>query len=567
MKIFGYSFLEKINKIEDIPQEESHNVPTAQPRSLSYQDDIVYGHTYPILNKKWDGEKNLGELGTIVRGIPDYLRLRVRCYDAYTKIDTFKTIASKYFYWKIGSGLKLQAEPNRVVLNSEGIVNDDSKYAEFQKLVEQRFSIWANSKQSDYLKQKSLHQLAQDFDKGAFLGGDNLLIVRFDSTGPTIQFISGEFVENPSYDNNFYENATIIGNYIQQGVEVDPSGKHVAYYVRTRHKDSPDTHERISAVGENSGKTLAWLVSGDKLSPDHLRAVPTMSQSLEKINKLDRYIEAAVTKAEQGAKIVYAIEHEEFSTGESPTERIVAQRRGESVTPIYEEGQDRQLADGLANKITQTTGGQTFNMTQGSQLKAFESSIETNFNEFYNTVFDSMSSGVNVPPEVAKQSFNSNYSASRAAINSFGYFITVDRQNFALQFYVPIYKLWLEHQILTKKIIASGYIENIDNEMVTESYSQCRFTGKNMPHIDPLKEVKAVREMLGINGEIPLISREQASEILGTGEWSENFSKSQEEDKIIPPEQLAVSNLPKQAMAQNTNTNTKLNEKQSKPSK
>lgn len=554
MKIFGYSFFEK--------EQQSEMLPVNEPRSLSYQDDIVYGHTYPIINKKWDGEKNLGELGSIVRGVPDYQRLRVRCYDAYTKIDTFKTIASKYFYWKIGSGLKLQVEPNRTVLNSEGIKNDDVKYTEFQKLVEQRFSVWANSKQSDYLKQKTLHELAQDFDKGAFLGGDNLLIVRFDESGPTIQFVSGEFVENPMLDNDRYQEALKNGNYVQQGVEIDVTGKHIAYYVRTKQKDGPDTYERIETVGKKSGKRLAWLLSADKLSPDHLRAVPAMSQSLEKINKLDRYIEAAVTKAEQGAKIVYAIEHEEFSTGESPTDRIIAQRRGEMVTSIYEEGKDRQLADGLANKITQTTGGQTFNMTQGSQLKAFESSIETNFNEFYNTVFDSMSSGVNVPPEVAKQQFNSNYSASRAAINSFGYFITVDRQNFANQFYIPIYKLWLEHQILTNKIVADGYIENINNEMVTESYSQCRFTGKNMPHIDPLKEVKAVREMLGTNGAIPIISREQASEILGTGEWSENFIKSKEEDKMIPKDQLDGSKLSKENSTQNIKSKSKVNENQ-----
>ena len=77
--------------------------------------------------------------------------------------------------------------------------------------------------------------------------------------------------------------------------------------------------------------------------------------------------------------------------------------------------------------------------------------------------------------------------------------------------------------------------------MITESYSQCRFMGKNVPHIDPLKEIKAIREMLGIDGAIPLISREQASEMLGAGQWDENFMKSLEEEKIIPKEDLSVS--------------------------
>ena len=134
------------------------------------------------------------------------------------------------------------------------------------------------------------------------------------------------------------------------------------------------------------------------------------------------------------------------------------------------------------------------------------------------------------------QKYNSNYSASRAAINSFGYIITVNRISFANQFYIPFYKLWLEHQILTNKIKADGYMENITNFMVTESFAQCRFIGKNMPHIDPLKEIKAVREMLGIDDNCPLISREQATELLNMGQWDENFMKSLEEENIIPKE-------------------------------
>lgn len=560
------SFLERLG-FQRIPKEEESTMPIAQPSSNTYQDNIVYGHIYPILSKKWDGEKTLGELGQVVRAVPDYLRLRIRMYDAYAKIDTVKIIASKFFYWTIGSGLKLQSEPNRDVLASEGITNTDAQYTAFQKVVEARFQVYANSKQGDYLQEKNLHELALDFYQGSFLGGDALAVVRFDKAGPNVQFISGEFIESPGMDNDFYDKAIKVGNFIQYGIETDASGKHIAYFVRTRQDNGPDKYERIPAVGAKSRKRLAWLISGKKISPDHLRAVPAMSQSLEKINKLDRYVEAAVNKAENGAKIVYAIEHEEFSTGESPTERVIAQKRGEQVTPVYEEGQDRQLADGLANKIQQTTGGQTFNMTQGAKLKSFDSSIETSFNDFHNTVFNQISAGVDVPPEVAMQSYNSNYSASRAAINSFGYIISINRQDFANKFYIPFYKLWLEHQILTKKITAPGYIENIDNFMVTESYTQCRFTGKNMPHIDPLKEIKAVREMLGVNGAIPLISREQATEMLNAGQWDENFMKLMEENNIIPAEQLAASNKPIGQQTVDNNPKTKPNEKKGNVSK
>jgi capsid protein len=261
---------------------------------------------------------------------------------------------------------------------------------------------------------------------------------------------------------------------------------------------------------------------------------------LEKINKLDRYTEAAVTKAEQAAKIVYTIEHKEFSTGESPLDQVVARKRNPGIISNAngDESNPNVLADGLANRITETTSGQTFNLPNGASFEAFSSDIETNFSEFNGTIFKQISAGLDIPPEVAMQEYNSNYSASRAAINSFGYIIVINRTKFANDFYIPFYKLWLEWQILNKKITAPGYIENITNFMVTESYTQCRFTGKNMPHIDPLKEIKAVREMLGIDGATPLISREQATEMLNAGQWDENFMKYMEEEGIIPEEEI-----------------------------
>jgi hypothetical protein len=532
MKILGYSFFEKV--------EKNSTMPTAQPQSYAFeQADIAYGVSYPIIHKKYDGEKTLGELGVVIKDIPDYERLRLRSYHAYATIDTVKIIASKFFYWTIGNGLKLQAEPNRTVLKSEGIDNADADYTEFQKMVEARFMVYANSKQCDFLKEKNLHQLALDYYQSSFLGGDCLVIARFDDAGLNVQFVSGEFVQSPGIDDDFYSQAERNGNFIEHGIEIDKTGKHIAYFVRIRQKDKFDTYERIPAIGAKSGKRLAWLISGKKISPDHLRAVPAMAQSLEKINKLDRYTEAAVNKAEQGANVVHTVEHEEYSTGETPLEKVVAQKRGNTILP--EGGYDKVAADGLANKIAQTTNGLAFNMVPGAKLKSFESTIETNFKDFNETIFAQVSAGMDVPPEVAMQSYNSNYSASRAAINSFGYIISINRQDFANKFYIPFYKLWLEHQILTKKIVAKGYIENIDNFMVTESYTQCRFTGKNMPHIDPLKEIKAVREMLGIDGAIPLISREQATEMLNAGQWDENFIKSLEEENVIPKEDLLNS--------------------------
>ena len=88
--------------------------------------------------------------------------------------------------------------------------------------------------------------------------------------------------------------------------------------------------------------------------------------------------------------------------------------------------------------------------------------------------------------------------------------------------------MWLHTEILKGNINAPSYLKNSTNFMVVESYNVVRFIGTNMPNIDPVKEVKAVVEMLSKD----LISYEQAAELLNIGDWSENFKKLEKEKKI-----------------------------------
>ena len=66
-----------------------------------------YGASYPIVSKKFDGEKTPGELGVVIKNLPDYMRLRLRGLDAYVKTDTIKLLTNRRTQWVIGSGLKI----------------------------------------------------------------------------------------------------------------------------------------------------------------------------------------------------------------------------------------------------------------------------------------------------------------------------------------------------------------------------------------------------------------------------------------------------------------------------
>ena len=68
--------------------------------------------------------------------------------------------------------------------------------------------------------------------------------------------------------------------------------------------------------------------------------------------------------------------------------------------------------------------------------------------------------------------------------------------------------------------------------MAIEAYTNATFTGANIPHIDPLKEVLAERAKLG-NDKVPLTTAEAATEAVGTGSFSANMNQYKRELKQV----------------------------------
>lgn len=499
----------------------------------SPESKALYGPWHPIIHRRWDGEKTPGELGAVSRNLADHIRLRFRSYDAADKIDTVKIITGKYFKYIVGSGLKLNAQPNKIVLELEGI---NENFDDFIKHAEARFNVYSNSKYCSQDKQKDLHDLAADAFSTAFLGGDALVIIRVTKTGPTVQVVDGEHVQTPWFESDLMNQVKERGNFVTHGVEHDDKGEHIGYFVRVKdNKDQFAKFEYVKAKGSKTSRVFAWMVYGSKQRADHHRGIPAISSILEKVNKLDRYTEAAVGKAEEAANMIMGIKHNADSTGENPFQKAMQKKISGGSEEATKSSYD--LADGLANKITQTTSKTVVNLPIGAEFSDHKTDIETSFSDFHSAIFDSICASMELPPEVALMKYNSNYSASRAAIGAWQYVTDITRDNFSKNFYKCFYSIWLEVEILKNKIEAPGFIAALNrNDLMTiEAYSTCRFIGKKMPHIDPLKEVKAARAILG-DDKTPLASYERVTEDLNLGEWDENYTKNKEERSRLDPE-------------------------------
>lgn len=498
-----------------------------------------------LFSWSFNGEKNLGGIGPIKNYWIDYESLRARSWQAYLDSELAQTILKKFGIWVIGKGLRLQSEPMSDILESEGITIDAEK---FSKTVEARFQLFAKSNHSDYSGMANLNKIQKRAHKNAIVGGDVLVILRYIDDCVKVQLIDGAHVQQPIRVGNnvsIFELSETNCNRIENGIELSPTNEHIAYYVR---KPGINMFEsvRIPAKGKKTGLRMAYLVYGSEYRIDNMRGLPLLSVVMETLKKLERYKEATVGSAEELAKISYQIVHQQFSTGESPLLGQLAKAHDAeagSDLPIDIEGRD------LANTVAATQEKQTYNMPVGSELKTINpNKYQLYFKDFYGVNGDSICASVGIPPDVAMSKYNSNYSASRAAIKDWEHTLNVERDDFGGQFLKPIYQLWLYTEVLKNKVVAPGFIEAFmsENYMVCDAYCMARWSGPSVPHIDPLKEVQSERAKLGATSmNIPLTTVESATEALNSGDADANMAQYARELELnetlgIEPEEEEV---------------------------
>jgi capsid protein len=481
-----------------------------------------FGYSRILFTHSYDGEKNFGEIGPPKSYLPNYQLLRVRSWQSMLESEIAQTIIGRYVTWVIGDGLKLQSEPGELVLKSFGITVDKTI---FSTNVEAFYSLYSESREADHSRMQTKNELSIAAFTNAIVGGDVLVVLRYEDDKPTVQLVDGAHVRSPYGGNEVYARMLPDGNRIENGVELSPANEHIAYWIL---KPGPSIeYERIPARGKDTGLLMAFLVYGNRYRLDNHRGIPLIAVILETIKKLERYKEAAVASAEERAKIAYFIEHGIGSDGENPLIQQAAAALGIENTNKVNFPTDDQL-EHLAKNIAATTNKQTYNMPIMSTLKALETKNELFFRDFYTVNIDLMCACVGIPPNVAMSKYDSNYSASRAAIQDWSHSLKVRRKSFANQFEKPIYSFWFHIYVLQNIINAPGFIGAWLQRkwMVVESYLRARFVGVNVPHIDPLKEVQAIRLMLGGTGaSLPLTTLEAGTEQLGAGGAIENMEQ------------------------------------------
>lgn len=481
--LIGHSMMGRMNV-------SAYGSPSTPPYSFGYET----------------GERFFGGLGAIDFNTIDYWTLRQRSDNAYRQSIYGLSIIRRLVTSIIVDGLKPEASPYEAILGDVLGKTSEEWSENWCEDVETRFTLWANDPCScDATEQQTFGALQELAFREALVGGDCLVTLQIWGNSPKIRIFPGRAVQSPG------KVSTQKGNRIEHGVELDPQGRHVAYWVRQQ----DNTFKRLPAWGEKSGRRLAFLLYGNDRRVDEVRGMPLLAIILQSLHDLDKYRASMQRKALVASMVALWVERTQDKLPGSSLANMAtgAQRVGATTAAApTTEPRNFNIAEMIPGAIVEDLG-------IGETMHAFSSNgVTDSYADFEMACIRSMAYVMEIPPEILVLSFDKSFAASKAANNEFAVFVSKKRQGFANTFNGPIYQEWLLNEVLLNRVKAPGLIEayRSNNSLILNAWTAVDFVGAIKPHVDPNKDLAAIETQLRLG----LITYARACRQINGMKWS-----------------------------------------------
>lgn len=428
----------------------------------------------------------------------------------------------------VGSGLKLKSTINREAL---GLTPEAAE--SWQKKVEAEFALWADSRDAcdatgvnDFYGMQQLVMLSYPMSGDVFA-----LVKRYAATAPypytlRLHIIEADRVRTPSADSGLLLTTGTAenGNTIYDGVEVDSSGRVVAYYIANTYlyqsTVTPTKFQRVEAYGKRTGLPNILQVM-DSERPDQYRGVPYLAQVLEPLLQMRRYTEAEITAA-----LVQSFQTG-FVTTNTGTDDMPFNEVGGSDGEVSKDPNEYEMGPGTINI-----------MEPGEDIKFNQPTHpNTGFDAFMRAMAEQVGAALEIPADLLLMSFNSSYSASRAALLEAWKAFRMRREWLVKDFCRPVYELWLTEAVATGRISAPGFLTD---PIIRQAYLQSEWIGPSQGQLDPTKEVAAAVTAI----ENGLSTREAEAIKLNGSQYSANVDRLTLENERLRQAQGAAEQQP-----------------------
>jgi capsid protein len=495
----------------------------------------------PAISRMWDGERFPGGFGYTELLQLNYWELRARSQQLYRQNLYARGIIRRLCTNLIHVGLHLEAEPDPMIL---GI--DESILSEWTTSTETRWHLWESTPAlCDFKGQKTFGALQAQAKLTALVSGDVLVVLHQDAlTGlPKVRLVDGSRVQSP-FGATPNEPKLAVGHSILHGVERDQDGRHCAYWIVSSDETTFERRmSRLPSVGD-TGRRQAWLVYGTPLLLEEVRGEPILSILLQSLRELDRMRDAVQRKALLSGILALFIKRDlpdvtatrPLTAGSVGGGAVV---RGSTTAMVP----SVPFAERRFNISERVPGVILDELAAGETPQAMGSTgTDEKFNDFEEGMISAMAWSLEIPPEILKLAFSSNYSASQASIQELKNFIAVARVQWGDDLCQPIYNEYLIAEVLAGRIKADGFLEAWRDPMQFDVYAAwtlAAWPGQVKPALDIYKNAKGYELLL----ELGLITRDRAArETTGT-KFTANVAALKRENEALAEANKALVEL------------------------
>lgn len=426
----------------------------------------------------------------------------------------------------VGAGLRLKSTIDRETL---GMTKEQAE--EWQKKVQAEFDLWAKRKQScDATGMNNFYAMQQLIALAWPMSGDVFaLIKRAETTKLSpyslrLHILEADRVRTPTakggsiFAGSQTKGKDENGNIIYDGVEVDSSGAVVAYHIANtwpyQYDGTPEKFTRVEAYGKETGlPNILHIMDSER--PEQYRGVPYLAQVIEPLLQLRRYTEAEIMAAVVQSFFTAFIKSEAGTDGIPFNEPHGADVEGVSHDPNEYE-----------------MGAGSVNVLEPGEDVVFGSPTHPNtgFDTFVRAMCEQVGAAFEIPADLLLMSFNSSYSASRAALLEAWKAFKMRREWLTDDFCRPVYEIWLTEAVARGRIAAPGFLTD---PIIRQAYLGSEWIGPSQGQLDPTKEVQAAVAAI----ENGLSTREAEAIKLNGSEYTRNVDKL-----IVENEKLREAN-------------------------
>ena len=433
----------------------------------------------------------------------------------------------------VGPGLRMKCSLDPELL---GLSPEDAK--KWCKRTEAEFRAWCMNRNScDALGVNNFYELQQLAVKSWLMSGDVFVLIkrqkptRINPYSLCVQLIEADRVCTPMSgivtSGIFSVTEGKCGdNEVHDGVEVDGSGRVVAYHVCNNYPYSTalkDTEwARVEAISAKTGLPNMLQIM-DSERPDQYRGVSYLAPVIEMLLQSRRYTESELTAAIIQTYFTAWLETETDSTD----------------MPIF--GNSGQNDNGEEyDDEPEMAPGNVVKLKKGEKVVFGNPNIPTaGYETFTNALSRQIGAALEMPHEVLLKEFTASYSASKGALEEAWEVIKMRRSWFVNDFCQPIYEVWLAEAVARGRIMAPGFF---DDPLIRAAWCGARWDGPALTQLDPKKEAES-NAMLVQHGwkTNEQITREYYGE-----NWEDNMAALAAENElikdIIPPVPAAETN-------------------------